>query len=93
LIPAELPAVTLPICIYPSAIGSDAILFNGLLHFLSQQNTLNQVYIDAHTEGFSEALNAATISSGNIEQVATQCKLNVDDLQCFYQWFASHEKS
>jgi len=76
----------------PVAIGSDAILFNGLLHFLSQQNILNQVYIDAHTEGFSEALNAATISSGNIEQVATQCKLNVDDLQCFYQWFASHEK-
>ncbi|MDD1643019.1 MAG: molybdopterin-dependent oxidoreductase [Methylococcaceae bacterium] len=76
----------------PVATGSDAILFNGLLHFLSQQNTLNQVYIDAHTEGFSEALNAAIISSGNIEQVATQCKLNVDDLQCFYQWFASHEK-
>ena len=76
----------------PVAIGSDAILFNGLLHFLSQQNALNQAYIDAHTEGFSEALNAATNSSDTIEQVAAQCKLNVEDLQCFYQWFASHEK-
>jgi assimilatory nitrate reductase catalytic subunit len=28
----------------PVAIGSDAILFNGLLHFLSQQNALNQAY-------------------------------------------------
>jgi assimilatory nitrate reductase catalytic subunit len=76
----------------PVAIGSDGILFNGLLHFLYQQSALNQAYIDAYTEGFSEALNAAAISSNSIEQVAAQCKLNVEDLQCFYQWFASHEK-
>lgn len=76
----------------PVAIGSDTILFNGLLHFLSQQNALNQEYIDAHTEGFSQALNAATTSSDTIEKVAIQCKVNVEDLQCFYQWFASHEK-
>ena len=76
----------------PIAIGSDTILFNGLLHFLNQQNSLNQVYIDVHTEGFAEALNAATISSGHIEQVAAQCLVEVEDLQCFYQWFAAHEK-
>jgi len=77
----------------PVASGSDGILFNGLLHFLSQQNVLNQTYIDAHTEGFSEALNAATDSSSSIEQVAAQCNLTVEDLHCFYQWFASHEKT
>ena len=76
----------------PLAIGSDAILFNGLLHFLSQQNALNQTYIDAHTEGFSEALNAAKNSCNTFEKVAAQCKLNQEDLHCFYQWFASHEK-
>ncbi len=76
----------------PVAIGSDAILFNGLLHFLSQQNALNQAYIDTHTEGFSEALNAATASSNTIENVAERCKLNAEDVRCFYQWFAGHEK-
>lgn len=76
----------------PVAIGSDTILFNGLLYFLSQQNALNQDYIAAHTEGFTAALNAATGSSATIEQVARQCNVNVEDLQCFYQWFASHEK-
>ncbi|MDD2660623.1 MAG: molybdopterin-dependent oxidoreductase, partial [Methylococcales bacterium] len=76
----------------PVASGSDAIVFNGLLHFLSQQNALNKTYIDAHTEGFSEALNSAKNSSGSIEQVAEQCLVNIDDLRCFYQWFAAREK-
>jgi assimilatory nitrate reductase catalytic subunit len=74
----------------PIASGGDAILFNGLLHFLSQQNALNPTYINAHTEGFSEAINAA--DSLSIEQIAAQCNLTVEDLQCFYLWFASHEK-
>ena len=72
------------------ASGSDAILFNGLLHFLSQQNALNKPYIDAHTEGFFEALNVA--GSHSIEQVAAKCLIRVEDLLCFYKWFASHEK-
>jgi assimilatory nitrate reductase catalytic subunit len=74
------------------ASGSDGILFNGLLHYLHQENFLNQAYIDAHTEGFAEALNAATNSSHSIKQVAAQCNLAVEDLQRFYQWFANHEK-
>ena len=74
------------------ASGSDAILFNGLLHYLSQKNALNKTYIDAHTEGFSQALYAATNSGGKIENVAAQCLVKVEDLQCFYQWFARHEK-
>ena len=77
----------------PVASGSDGILFNGLLHYLSQQNALNKTYIDAHTEGFSEALNTATDSSSSIEQIAAQCNLTVEDLHSFYQWFASHEKT
>lgn len=76
----------------PLAIGSDVILFNGLLHFLSLENALDQLFIDAHTEGFSEALNAASKSGNTIEQVARQCKLHLEDLRCFYQWFTNHEK-
>ena len=73
----------------PLAIGSDTSLFNGLLHFLSEQNALNQTYIEAYTEGFALALNAASVDS---EQVAALCRLDKDDLHRFYQWFASHEK-
>lgn len=73
----------------PLVIGSDTSLFNGLLHFLSEQNALNQTYIEAHTEGLALALNAA---SAGIEQVAALCRLNIDDLRRFYEWFAGHEK-
>ena len=71
------------------ASGSDAALFNGLLHFLSQQNALDFAYIEAHTESFVEALNTAGI---DIEQVAKTCRLNKDDLHRFYAWFAGHKK-
>jgi assimilatory nitrate reductase catalytic subunit len=74
------------------ASGSDAILFNGLLAFLSQQNALNQAYIDAHTEGFVKALEAAANSGDTVEKVAVQCRVAIDDVRCFYQWFVSHEK-
>ncbi len=73
----------------PLASGSDATLFNGLLHFLGRHNVLDLAFIEAHTEGFIEALNAACIE---IEQVAALCQLNKDDLHRFYQWFASHKK-
>jgi len=73
----------------PLASGTDAVLFNGLLHFLSEQNALDSAYIEAHTEGFVEALNTANV---DIEQVAKACRLNKDDLHRFYQWFAGHEK-
>ncbi len=73
----------------PLASGSDASLFNGLLHFLSEQDALDSAYIDAHTEGFAQALNAAGVE---VEQVAAYCRLDKDDLRRFYQWFAGHEK-
>ncbi|MFA6163850.1 MAG: molybdopterin-dependent oxidoreductase [Methylobacter sp.] len=73
----------------PLASGSDASLFNGLLHFLSEQDALDSAYIDAHTEGFALALNVANV---DVDQVAAFCRLDKDDLQRFYQWFAGHEK-
>ncbi|MGZ8165867.1 MAG: molybdopterin-dependent oxidoreductase [Methylobacter sp.] len=76
----------------PLAIGSDTILFNGLLHYLGQNNLRTQAYIEEHTEDFSAALEAATLSSGDIECVAAQCRVGREYLQRFYQWFAGHEK-
>ncbi|MDP1665142.1 MAG: molybdopterin-dependent oxidoreductase [Methylobacter sp.] len=71
------------------ASGTDAALFNGLLHFLNEQNALDVAYIEAHTEGFVDALNTAAI---DIKQVAKTCCLDKDDLHRFYQWFAGHKK-
>jgi assimilatory nitrate reductase catalytic subunit len=74
----------------PLASGSDAVLFNGLLHFLSQNNALNTAYINAHTEGVFEALKTA--SSYAIEHVARLCNLALKDVLGFYEAFASKEK-
>jgi assimilatory nitrate reductase catalytic subunit len=73
----------------PLASGSDAVLFNGLLRFLRDRNAVDPAYIDAHTEGFADALNAADI---DIEQVAELCRLNAEDVLRFYQWFAEQPK-
>ncbi len=73
----------------PLASGTDANLFNGLLQYLSKHQALDLAYIDAHTEGFADALKAAAI---DLEQVAAVCGLNKDDIQRFYDWFANHKK-
>lgn len=73
----------------PLASGSDALLFNGLLHYLHEQDAISHSYIDAHTEGFADALQAA---AAGIDQVAASCRLDPDDIRRFYSWFAGHEK-
>lgn len=74
----------------PIAGGSDAWLFNGLLHYLQQQDVIDRRYIEAHTEGFMEAFVMA--GSPSIEQVAEICCLPAEDLRTFYRWFAGHHK-
>lgn len=76
----------------PLASGSDAWLFNGLLNYLAVRYAplTNPSYIEQHTEGYAEALTAADGSS--IEHVAEQCRLNKEDLQRFYDWFATTDK-
>jgi len=76
----------------PIAGGSDAMLFNGLLQYLQQRHAVDQRYIEAHTEGFAAALNAAAASSQSIEQVAEACRLPAADVRTFYRWFAGHHK-
>jgi len=74
----------------PLASGSDAWLFNGLLNYVGVAPRTNPSYIEQHTEGYAEALTAADGSS--IEHVAEQCRLNKEDLQRFYDWFATTDK-
>lgn len=74
----------------PIAGGSDAILFNGLLHYLHQQNRIDKDYVHRHTQGIANALAAA--SRYGIEQVAEQCRLALSDVETFYRWFGDHIK-
>lgn len=72
--------------------GSDAILFNGLLHYLYENKQFDNDFIDQHTDGIDEALAAAILSSGNLKQIAKDCGVALQDLEQFYSLFAETEK-
>ena len=71
--------------------GTDARLFNGLLHYLSDNGCLNKSYIEAHTEGFSEALDAA--KSESVNELAAEIGVSMQDLKTFFSWYADTEKT
>ncbi|MEP1215520.1 MAG: molybdopterin-dependent oxidoreductase [Marinobacter sp.] len=68
--------------------GTDTILFNGLLVWLSDNNGLEQAYIEHHCQGFEEALASARVAAPDLVSVAEQCDLSPDDVETFYCWFA-----
>lgn len=70
---------------------TDVALFNGLLGFLSDTDTLDHGYIAAHTNGFEAALSAA--GSLDINRVADQTGLSPRDLAIFYTMVARTEKT
>ncbi|EDY87715.1 nitrate reductase [gamma proteobacterium HTCC5015] len=76
----------------PIKPGYDTTLFNGLLSYLSRFEKLNSEYIERYTDGFEQALEAASHYS-DIEVIAQDCGLDVSDVECFYQWFAQTEKA
>ena len=73
--------------------GTDVLLFNGLLTWLTDHGALDQTYIDEHCEGFEQALTVAKASFINRQQLAAACDIELDDLLRFYQWFATTDKT
>ena len=71
--------------------GTDAAIFNGLLHFLSENQGVDTDYIAQHTEGFEQALTQA--ASWTITKVAEFCQVSVEELTAVYQLFCSSEKA
>ena len=67
--------------------GTDAALYNGLLHYLADNQLLDNEFIDKHTDGFAAAL--ASANNWTITEVACFCELNIDELRQFYSWFAN----
>lgn len=76
----------------PLRIGSDVMLFNGLLNFLRREDHLNFSYLENHTEGFGAAMEAARESAPTIPAVAQACAVDAADVATFYQLFSSTKK-
>ncbi len=72
----------------PLQPGTDTILFNGLLNFLRREDALDFEFLEAHSEGFAAALNAARASSPTIPSVAQACGLDPASVAEFYRMFA-----
>ena len=75
----------------PLKPGTDAVLFNGLLSWLAAANILDCPFIEAHTNSFDAALEAAR--EWTPKRVAETCELPLEDVLSFYSQFADTEKS
>jgi assimilatory nitrate reductase catalytic subunit len=71
--------------------GSDAWLFNGLLDYLKREDAIDWAYLEAHVEGFGEALKA--VNGLGSPQVAQHCGLAEADVAAFYRLFAMTPKT
>jgi assimilatory nitrate reductase catalytic subunit len=76
----------------PLKPGSDVWLFNGLLAYLATQGALDSGFVQAHTAGLGEALEAAG-QAGSLLDVAKACRLDLQQLLAFYELFAKTEKA
>lgn len=74
----------------PIAADGDTALFAGLLSFLAANDAIDQDYIDAHTNGFEDALGAAKLAP---TEIVRQTGLDAETLQGFYRLFAANEKT
>ena len=77
----------------PLAPGTDAWLFNGLLHHLRREDRLDLGFLERHTEGFAATLEAARATAGSIPETAIACGLEPADVATFFRWFAATERT
>jgi assimilatory nitrate reductase catalytic subunit len=72
--------------------GTDAILYNGLLSYLAENNYLDKDYINANTNGFDDALLTAQQTAPDIKTVAELCEIDEQLVLTFYKLFTETEK-
>ncbi len=68
----------------------DVALFSGLLAWLADHGALDYNYIATHTNGFDDALAAASVMS--LDEIAEQTSVAADELRAFYALFVGTEK-
>jgi assimilatory nitrate reductase catalytic subunit len=74
----------------PLAPGSDVALFNGLLAYLYRAGKVDAAWVERHTVGFADALDAAT--DAGVETVAAECGVDPEVLETFFDMFAQTER-
>lgn len=77
----------------PLQVGSDAILFNGLLNYLRREDVLDLAFIEEHTEQFTSAIRSAQESARSIPQIAFLCGLPESSVAEFFRTFAQTDKT
>ena len=76
----------------PLAIGTDVLLFSGLLAYLADTNMLDATWIAAHTNGLQAAVASAHADAPTADHVAAGCGLDPESVETFYEWFAATER-
>ncbi|MBW5893567.1 molybdopterin-dependent oxidoreductase [Pectobacterium polaris] len=74
----------------PLQPGSDAGLFNGLLHWIAQDPRIDRAELAERFSGVEEALQSA--QTWSVAQVAEFCRLDEADIECFYHLFSTSDK-
>ncbi len=75
------------------APGADTLLFNGLLHWLKREDAVDWAFLEAHTEGFAAAFQAARDGAASVPAVARGCGLPEEQVADFYRRFARTERT
>ena len=75
----------------PIRPGTDVTLFNGLLRYLQQHGAADSRFVDAHTMGAQEALEAAR-AAGDAAAVAAVCGADAARIGELYRLFLSCER-
>ena len=77
----------------PLRAGTDVLLFNGLLARLFEKGCLDYDFIEAHTDGFREAVRQAIDDTTDPAVIADTCGLATRDIETFYSWFEQTGKT
>ena len=75
----------------PIRAGTDVTLFNGLLWYLQQHEATDRAFVEMHTAGRQEALDAAR-SAGDPSSVAAVCGAGAERIGELYRLFHSSER-
>ena len=78
--------------VLPIAPGTDAALFAGLLSRLADRDAIDFAYVDAHTDGFEDALAAARAIAPDPAAAAAATGLAEADVARFFDLYAATER-
>ncbi len=76
----------------PIRAGTDVILFNGLLCWLTQRGLIDRGFVEQHTRGAAQTLVIAENTAGDLDAVARACGVQRETLLEFYEWFGATER-